>query len=71
MATDLSPDIRNQLAKLAEKQAFADSIELFVKNAVDILCGDAEELEDSCPTALLLAFSHCYSNNQPPSSLAS
>lgn len=41
MTTDLSPDIRNQLAKLAEKQAFADSIELFVKNAVDILCGDA------------------------------
>lgn len=43
MSSDLSPEVRNQLQKLAEKDAFAESLNDFVKSAIDILCGTGEE----------------------------
>lgn len=72
MSAELSPDIRSQLQKLAEKDAFVLSLDDFVHTAIKVLSGTGENYTDeTCPTALLLAFSHCYCNNQPWSSLAS
>ena len=52
MSAELSPDIRSQLQKLAEKDAFVSSLDDFVHTAIKVLSGTGENYTDeTCPTA--------------------